>query len=161
MRKQFSFVPQRKDEKFTYDAFRSMLGIMGTGRGFRFWTEAPCCDQNVDYFSGSQLLESRHLSSKEGWKIQGAWIPWSDFDQRGDKIPTSLANFEHSWRSYYAWRGLPLESPAVLLLHWPMTVYRLLSLLKLVPSRVPSVRRKLIAHYIGVESELKFFFHVS
>ncbi|KXZ43102.1 hypothetical protein GPECTOR_102g55 [Gonium pectorale] len=32
----------------------------------------------------------------------------------------------HDWRSYYGWAGLPLESPAALLLHFPLTLYGVL-----------------------------------
>ncbi|TDL17379.1 hypothetical protein BD410DRAFT_754422, partial [Rickenella mellea] len=62
--------------------------------------------------------------------------------------------FEHNWRSYYDWRGIPLKSPAALLLHWPLSVYRLLFLLGFVPQDVEESRRKLVLYYIGVQQEL-------
>lgn len=43
-----------------------------------------------------------------------------------------------------------------MLLHWPMTIYRLLDLLQMVPMEPPLERRKPTVHYVGVEKELDF-----
>jgi len=57
--------------------------------------------------------------------------------------------------SYYKWRGLPLKSLAILLLHWPLSIYRLLYLLGFVPSENDrGGRRKLNIHCLGIEAEL-------
>ncbi|KAI3503093.1 hypothetical protein L1887_31529 [Cichorium endivia] len=33
-----------------------------------------------------------------------------------------------SWNDYYEWRGIPLDSPVALLLHWPFTIYHAIQL---------------------------------
>ena len=63
-----------------------------------------------------------------------------------------------SWEEYYAYRGLPPSSPCALLLHYPLTLYHLLtSFLKLDvdrPSAGSSDPRKVLVHWVGAEREL-------
>jgi hypothetical protein len=63
------------------------------------------------------------------------------------------------WKSWYEWRRLPLESPAALLMHFPLTVYWLLvDTLKVTSPQAGSTeeRKSLVVHYIGAETELNF-----
>jgi hypothetical protein len=81
-------------------------------------------------------------------------ISWLVFSQ-GCQAPM----FAHNWTSYYEWRGLPLKSLAALLLHWPLSIYRLLYLLGLVSSEGSrNKRRKLNIHYLGVEVRSSIIF---
>ena len=105
---------------------------------------------------GGALLSDEHLEEKDGWKLPMEEIPWLTF-REGRKAPSFPPAFEHNWTSYYKWRGLPLESPAALLLHWPLSIYHLLYRLDFVPSETEiagSERRKLKIHCIGVEVRL-------
>ncbi|KAF8963784.1 hypothetical protein BDZ97DRAFT_1819194 [Flammula alnicola] len=75
----------------------------------------------------------------------------------GVSLPPQLPpSFEHNWANYYKWRGLPAESPACLLLHWPLTVYRLLFILGLVATEIPKERHHLLVHLVGIEMEVDF-----
>ena len=58
-----------------------------------------------------------------------------------------------SWRAYYAERGLPLDSPAALLLHFPLTVYHILCTLGLAGRHDPvgGSNGPVRVHYLGAE----------
>ncbi|XP_004504502.1 uncharacterized protein [Cicer arietinum] len=58
-----------------------------------------------------------------------------------------------SWRDYYKWRRIPLDSPVALLLHWPLTIYRAAQLVGITTSNLV-VGDKLYIHYLGPEKEL-------
>jgi hypothetical protein len=78
-------------------------------------------------------------------------MPWLTFSE-GQKAPSFPLVFEQNWMSYYKWRGLPLKSPAALLLHWPLSMYRLLYLLGFVPKDPGGPEhRKLTIHWLGIE----------
>ncbi|XP_020998227.1 uncharacterized protein LOC107489029 isoform X3 [Arachis duranensis] len=65
------------------------------------------------------------------------------------QIPVQL----HSWSDYYNWRCIPLDSPAALLLHWPLTIYHAAQLVG-IGTLNPEVCDKLYLHYLGPEKEL-------
>ncbi|KAF8963774.1 hypothetical protein BDZ97DRAFT_1819120 [Flammula alnicola] len=88
---------------------------------------------------------------------QSPWYQVSTVASGGSLPPQAPPSFEHNWANYYyKWRGLPAESPACLLLHWPLTVYRLLFILELVEKEVPNERRHLLVHLVGIEMEVDF-----
>lgn len=118
------------------------------GRGSRAATRAPNTSQGF-YCSINSILRER-----TGWKLPEKEIPWLDFSFGGK--PPKVASFEQNWASYYEWRGLPLQSPAVLLLHWPLTAYRLLTIAGVVPVPASETRRQLTVHMLGVEKEVDF-----
>jgi hypothetical protein len=103
---------------------------------------------------GMQLLEDEQLDDRQGWKLPDKEIPWLDFESNDIPPPPTPPNFDHTWTSYYKWRGLPIDSPAALLLHWPLSVYNLLHQLHLIPSQIPLQRQRLVVHLLGVEKEL-------
>ena len=154
--KQFPWARQQSDGTFSFVALKGSKNILGTGAEFGWWTEEPCCNDRSTYTWGFRLLEDQHLRERDGWKLPDNHIPWLDFGLSGTVPPKAPAQFEHNWKGYYAWRGLPIESPAALLLHWPLTAFRLLSLLGFVPSPPPSERRQLTVYLLGVEKELDF-----
>lgn len=74
-----------------------------------------------------------------------------NFDEsKGRMPPQSLPNFADSWASYYEWRKLPISSPAAHLLHWPLTIYRMLRVLGIDAGSVQS-RKSLTIFLVGVE----------
>lgn len=154
--KQFPWARMQKDGSFEFSVFLMSKDLLGTGREFGWWTMSPCCKDRSTYTWGFQLLEAQHMKEKEGWKLPDDQIPWLDFAAGGREPPQLPVDFEHTWEAYYKWRGLPMESPACLMLHWPLSVFRLLHILELVPSTPPTERRRLLIHYIGVERELDF-----
>jgi hypothetical protein len=94
------------------------------------------------------------LTERPGWRLSDKETPWLDFSFGGK--PPKLASFEHNWASYYEWWGLPIESPAALLLHWPLTVYRLLTIAGVIPMPSSETRRQLTVHMLGIEKEMDF-----
>ena len=166
--KQFPWGRIEKDGKFDYLTNLALLSLLGEGPKFGWWTmQLPnkaqeCKSRLLGYVvyldtHGGILLSDEHLDEAAGWKLPAEQIPWLHFGE-GRKAPSFPPMFEHNWPSYYKWRGLPLESPAVLLLHWPLTVYRLLFLLGFLPSETSRpVGRKLSIHLIGVEVKFNLF----
>lgn len=64
------------------------------------------------------------------------------------------------WDSWYRWRRLPKESPAALLMTFPVSVYWMLAeVLKIADPKKGTVEGEfipLVVHYIGAEAELNF-----
>ncbi|GJJ13812.1 hypothetical protein Clacol_008069 [Clathrus columnatus] len=162
---QFPWARIENDGTFRYRIVLASRGLLGNGREFGFWSEEPCCNEHgLDTFEwGTSLMQSNHLDEKTGWKLPDDEIPWLTFDENSSgshKPPTFPPSFEDNWKSYYEWRGLPLTSTAALLLHWPLSIYRILEKLKLTPSgerrSVNGERKSLLVHYIGAEEELDY-----
>jgi hypothetical protein len=158
--KQFPWERIEKDGTFRFHVVLASRGILGTGKDYGFWSEEPCCDEHglTSFEWGTALLQPNFPEDRAGWKLPDKEIPWLEFDDAHEP-PSFPPNFESSWRSYYEWRGLPLSSPAALLLHWPLSVYQLLAKLDLVPKatkEMPGERQKLLVHYIGAEEELDY-----
>lgn len=153
---QFPWVQENSDGRVTFQAIEDLRRTEDPG----WWTEAPhdhWHKSTHDIVWGSALLQDEQLDDRKGWMLPDTHIPWLDFATIGaSSPPKSPPSFEHTWASYYKWRGLPLESHAALLLHWPMTVYRLLHKLGLASSAIPIQRRQLTIHLIGIEKELDF-----
>lgn len=153
--KPFPWIRQTHDGSSIVDRYRASRGLFGCGPDYGWWTEAPCsCDDEVDYMWGTHLLEDEHLDDRQGWKLPDDEIPWLDFDSTHIPPPSTSPNFDHTWASYYKWRGLPMRSPAAVLLHWPLSIFRLLHQLHCIPSEPSSERRRLTVHLLGVEREL-------
>ncbi|KIJ45180.1 hypothetical protein M422DRAFT_207452 [Sphaerobolus stellatus SS14] len=162
--KQFPWARLENDGTFRSKVLLASRGLLGTGKEFGYWSEEPCCDEHglTAWEWGISLMQSDLPDEKAGWKLPDEEIPWLTFNEE-HKPPAYPPTFEDNWKSYYEWRGLPLSSPAALLLHWPLTVYSLLKQLKLVPKlptdlsdSVATSRRSLLIHYLGVEEELDY-----
>ncbi|KAF5384280.1 hypothetical protein D9615_003256 [Tricholomella constricta] len=153
--KQFPWARQERDGTFGFTIFQAAQGLLGSGREFGWWTRIPCCADASRYVWGFLLLEDEHLREDKGWKLPEEHVPWLDFAFGLATPPKAPPPAEQSWEMYYAWRGLPLQSPAVLLLHWPLSIYRLLHLLGLT-SKQSTERRHLTVHLLGIEREIDF-----
>ncbi|GLB39896.1 putative MYND finger [Lyophyllum shimeji] len=152
---QFPWAKQEHDGTFDFSILLASKSLLGSGREFGWWTRTPCCADRSRYVWGFQLLEEDHLTDDMGWRLRREHLPWLDFAAGQATPPRVPPPLDHSWSKYYEWRGLPLDSPAALLLHWPLTVYRLLHLLGLA-SAYPQGRRHLTVHLLGVEREIDF-----
>ncbi|KZT33036.1 hypothetical protein SISSUDRAFT_1054686 [Sistotremastrum suecicum HHB10207 ss-3] len=130
--------------------------LHGIGPAFGWWTVPPCDARESHAFGNSYLQRSSHLTELEGWKLPENEIPWFNFDESKGRVPPqSLPNFADSWASYYEWRKLPISSPAAHLLHWPLTIYRMLRVLGIDAGSVQT-RKSLTIFLVGVEKELGF-----
>ncbi|TDL14290.1 hypothetical protein BD410DRAFT_264185 [Rickenella mellea] len=131
-------------------AIRDYLGARGNG----WWSQGIGQPPQITYEIGHALLLDKHYDEHARWRLPRDEIPFLTF-QENKKALKYPPNFDHNWKSYYEWRCLPLKSPAALLLHWPLSVYRLLFLMGFVPHNSPVSRRTLVIYYIGVEQELE------
>jgi hypothetical protein len=166
--KQFPWARIGEDGAFSYELALAMRHLLGKGPKFGWWALEER-DLNLTMKQlilttgharpptlawGSILLSSKHFDEKSGWTLPEKEIPWLSFGQ-GRAAPSFPPAFEHNWTSYYKWRGLPLKSIAVLLLHWPLSIYRLLYLLGMIPPQTDGgERRKLSIHCLGIEVRL-------
>ncbi|KAJ7752821.1 hypothetical protein DFH07DRAFT_1061636 [Mycena maculata] len=113
-----------------------------------------------DYLDGSALLDVKHLNNRDGWKLEPELIPFHNFSSLW--APPRLASKVTitDWDSWYTWRRLPKESPAALLMHFPMSVYWLLvETLRVADPKAglpDGPRVQLNTHYIRAEVELNF-----
>ncbi|KAG6905581.1 hypothetical protein DXG01_001864 [Tephrocybe rancida] len=146
----------KSNRTYELNMVRASRGLHGSGSEFGWWTQAPCCGDHPKYMPGFQLLEEEHFGDEVGWKMAKDLIPWLDqaaFSKGLAKVPIAPPPSEQSWTKYHEWRNLPVNSLAVLLLHYPLSVYRLLHLLGLAHP-APSKKRHLKVHLLGVEEEL-------
>ncbi|KAI5991624.1 hypothetical protein EDD15DRAFT_2388580 [Pisolithus albus] len=155
--KQFPWGRIEKDGTFPHDFILAYYGVLGH-EGFGYWSTPGGSSPHMvhsdnrgpqdhdllrvapqdGYQHGYQLLHDKHLDDKGGWKLEDRLIPKLQFEAGMEPAIASSANVT-DWKSWYGWRDLPLESPAALLMHYPLTVYQLLSL---------------NVHYLGPEVEL-------
>ncbi|KAL9328117.1 hypothetical protein ACSQ67_003120 [Phaseolus vulgaris] len=85
------------------------------------------------------------LGLNNGWDLPSVLCPCG---------PNSLVLEQlHSWRDYYRWRSIPLDSPVALVLHWPLTIYHAAHLVGITAVK-PEISEKLYIHYLGPEKEL-------
>ncbi|XP_076892845.1 uncharacterized protein LOC143544690 [Bidens hawaiensis] len=95
---------------------------------------------------GSSDLPLDHLRSDKGWSLPNRLCPC-----RG---PLSILKKQLcSWSEYYEWRGISLDSPVALLLHWPLTMYQAIQL-AFGKQLTNETTDELCIHYLGPEREL-------
>ncbi|KAG1739706.1 hypothetical protein EDB19DRAFT_1978101 [Suillus lakei] len=152
-------------------AYYSVLGAEGFGYGSIYGgsnahlqqpsntsdpSEALRVEDTKGFGHGCMLLSNKLLTDETGWKLGKRLIPRLVFELGTEPELASKADIV-DWDSWYRWRNLPKESPAALLLHYPLTVYQLLVNVLYVagPKRnSPESRQALNVHYIGAEVEL-------
>lgn len=173
--KLFPWGKLESDGTFAESLVRAYFGVLGAN-GYGYWSEAGgsaphqiqpnstmgnhenplCVDPVESYQDGYLLLLDRHLDDKAGWKLEDGFIPKLHFERGRELLIGSSVNVV-DWKSWYQWRSLPFETPAALLMHYPLTVYHLLVNVLNVASPSggsPEHRRTLDVHYLGAEVEL-------
>ncbi|KAF8845258.1 hypothetical protein BDN67DRAFT_443877 [Paxillus ammoniavirescens] len=173
--KLFPWGKLESDGTFAEPFIRAYYGVLGA-EGFGYWSTSggtvphqpqpgtggvsngsPLRVGPVEgYQDGYLLLLDRHLDEKVGWLLEERLVPKLHFEPGSEPMIASSANVV-DWNSWYQWRGLPLESPAALLMHYPLTVYQLLVHVLHVTSPTrnsPEHRQTLNVHYLGAEVEL-------
>jgi hypothetical protein len=98
------------------------------------------------------------LTEDEGWRLPKELIPSLALHD-SDTCPAFPPTFETNWTSYYQWRGLPMASPAAILLHWPLAVYACLKELGLLQSAT-DLRKKLTVFYVGARVHIAIPCHL-
>ncbi|KAI7757278.1 hypothetical protein M8C21_019189 [Ambrosia artemisiifolia] len=115
----------------------SFLDKLGIHRAGIWICECSC---------GSSVFSLDHLRSDKGWSLSSRLCPCRE--------PLSILKKQLcSWSEYYEWRGIPLDSPVALLLHWPLTVYQAIQL-AFAKELILETSDELCIHYLGPEREL-------
>ncbi|KAF9058329.1 hypothetical protein BDP27DRAFT_1303897 [Rhodocollybia butyracea] len=175
------------DGTFSVDLARGRFDVLG-GSGYGYWSHkggpAPHSVGSIDidkiaattpyaqlmrkmiksfdHLDGKDLLKTEQLSDEQGWKLPLEYIPYRDFTHKDDRRPVLATEFDGGivdWDSWYRWRKIPKDSPAALLMDFPMSVYQMLvHCLKVTSPGAGSAaeRVKLNIHLLGVEVELNF-----
>ncbi|KAK7472199.1 hypothetical protein VKT23_000321 [Stygiomarasmius scandens] len=182
--KQFSWGRIESDGTFNRDIARGRFGVLG-GDDVGFWSHkggpvphqqrGPFSPENTsggysamvarlftafDHLDGKDLLKAKHLSDEEGWELPSNLIPHRDFTS-ADRRPVLVTDFGEvkDWDSWYRWRKLPKDSPAALLIDFPLSVYQLVvNCLRVTNAKKGSPDRRIPVHIqmLGVEVELNY-----
>lgn len=181
--KSFPWGRLESDGTFSFDIARGRFGVLGSS-GYGYWSHrggpAPHSEaaavnmgsspyasqyqklvQSFEYRDGKDLVGKKHLSDEEGWKLPSKFIPYRNFLSAAT-CPKLVTEFEEGvvdWDTWYRWRNLSKESPAALLMNYPMSVYQMLvNCLDLTSPNAgqPDKRVGLHIHLLGAEVELNF-----
>ncbi|KDR71612.1 hypothetical protein GALMADRAFT_74898 [Galerina marginata CBS 339.88] len=181
--KSFPWGRLESDDSMNFDIARGRFGVLG-GPGFGYWShrsghiphsepsaldisDAPYVAdirkhwKSSAYLDGKDLLKGKHVSDKEGWKLPSNLIPYRNFFSPSNR-PELVTEFEEGvvdWESWYRWRKLTKDSPAALLMNYPLSVYQMLvNCLEVASPKAgrPDKRIPLHVHLLGVEVELNY-----
>ncbi|KAG9017288.1 hypothetical protein FRB95_012019 [Tulasnella sp. JGI-2019a] len=185
MLQQFPWGRVEMDATFAADVARARFDVLG-GLGYGFWSEAGGITPHLssqgqdpinksknkemralaeayaapaEYIAGYHLLTKKLPNDEEGWKLSPELIPWLNFDATHKPPPPASEAKIVNWHSWYQWRGLPKQSPAALLMNFPLSVYQMLVSVSEVTSPTISTaqdRHEVVVHYLGAEVELNF-----
>lgn len=154
------------DGSFNFDIARGHFEVLGAS-GNGYWSHhgdlvvRSAATPGFDHLDGEDLLGNNHLSDKEGWKLPSKLIPHRAFlsPATRPKMVTEFKQGIRDWDSWYLWRKLEKESPAALLMNYPMSVYQIVvECLELTSANAgkPGQRVALHLHLLGIKSELNY-----
>ncbi len=181
--KSFPWGRLESDGTFNFDIARGRFGVLG-GSGYGYWSHrggpAPHSEaaainmsslpyaseyqkllQSFDHRDGKDLIGKKHLSDEEGWKLPSKYIPYRNFSSSAP-CPILVTEYKPGvvdWDTWYSWRNLSKESPAALLMSYPMSVYQIIvNCLELTSPNTGQLEKRigLHIHLLGVEVELNF-----
>ncbi|KAL3654143.1 hypothetical protein CASFOL_003824 [Castilleja foliolosa] len=127
---------------FTLEAIQGARCSFLTGHEIHrlgMWMYECCCEVSAMSFDNSRLIND--------WNLPSGLCPC-----KGPSFPIPEKHL-NTWNDYYEWRCIPRNSPAALLLHWPLTVYWAVQLATR-ESLIPEISNELRIHYLGPEKEL-------
>jgi hypothetical protein len=178
---QFPWGRLERDGTFNFDVARARFGVLG-GDGCGYWAHrgGPVAhlDQGDSAFSthdpaqggllkrhaflDGQALLARAHPADDAWKLPPRLVPFLDFARPDARRPvpvTELPERVGDWAAWHAWRRLPRESPAALLMAVPLSVFHLLVCCLCVTkphAGAPERRVPLHVHFLGAEVELNY-----
>lgn len=164
--KSFPWGRLESDDSFNFDIARGRFEVLGTS-GYGYWSHQgglvarSATVTGFGCLSGEDLLRNNHLSDGEGWKLPPNLIPHRNFSSPATR-PKLVTEFEPGivdWDSWYRWRKLTKESPAALLMNYPMSVYQIIvNCLELTSTKAgkPDQRIALRLHLLGTKFELNY-----
>ncbi|XP_062111784.1 uncharacterized protein LOC133823180 isoform X3 [Humulus lupulus] len=97
------------------------------------WLYECQCGTSVASFSCSSLTDN-------SWNLPDIMCPCNE-------TVSSPSKHFCTWKEYYEWRYIPLDSPVALLLHWPLTIYHATQ--TGLGSRISETNQKLHIHYLA------------
>lgn len=102
------------------------------------------------------LLHQSFPDEKIAWhNISDDQIPWYDFTSRLAPPRLVAGKILTSWKEWYQWRGLSVDSPVALVMHHVMSCYFMLTnTLGHKPLAPSAPRYRLAVHLVGAEIEL-------
>ncbi|KAJ7675630.1 hypothetical protein DFH06DRAFT_663438 [Mycena polygramma] len=119
------------------------------------WERMKEEQKKIKFVNGQDLLEDKHLTDHEGWKLSAEQVVHRDFS--GVQPPRRRLSLLRNWDEWHSWRKVPKSSPASLLMHYPLSIYWMLTeTLKVASIKSKESRVHLTVHYIGAEVELNF-----
>ncbi|GBG93502.1 hypothetical protein CBR_g72156, partial [Chara braunii] len=132
------------------DSFRSNMCMFLEKKGLHkcgLWQAECACASAAE-----------RVGEVSGWHLPASLAPSRD--------PPSVPNdWLRNWKEYYSWRELPLDSPAAILLHFPLTIYHCLHLavsshddVVAAPRRSPPGQfagQQLVVHLLGADKEVR------
>ncbi|KAJ7237958.1 hypothetical protein C8J57DRAFT_1087093 [Mycena rebaudengoi] len=120
----------------------------------RSWEKTKEVHRGNKFIDGHDLLKEKHWSDDEGWKLPADCVVRRDFSRA--QTP-SRASLVRNWDDWHTWRKIPKSSIASLLMHYPMTIYWMLTkILNVASVGLKESHAHLTVHYIGAEVELNF-----
>jgi hypothetical protein len=184
--KQFPWGRLESDGTFNRDIARGRYDVLGSS-GMGFWShkggpvphQAPGPEgqhnaaldaypepikrmmRSFYHLDGKDLLQKKHLTDEDGWKLPAALIPYREFSDTS-KRPMNVNDFGESvkdWDSWYRWRKLPKESIAALIMNFPLSVYQLLVYCLEVTNSAKGSKEHRVPihiHLLGTEAELNY-----
>ncbi|TDL23630.1 hypothetical protein BD410DRAFT_143033 [Rickenella mellea] len=149
--RQFPWGRMKLKGLFQFQMFLASRNLLGDAPSFAYWQ-----DTCKPYYGG-RLLEEKYLCAEEGWKLPLDEIPNLTFHHRKPPARCPPSSQMQDWKSYHEWRGLPMTSPAALILQLPLTIYRLLHLLGMTPDAHADKRRRSMAvYYLCAANEVDY-----
>ncbi|KAJ6465616.1 hypothetical protein C8R47DRAFT_1154686 [Mycena vitilis] len=165
---------------FFHDLARARFGVLG-GAGFGFWSQSGLGifedkeedkfmtarrkdnpdfwkmwdrkleeQKKITFLDGQDLLNDRHLTDDEGWKLPAEQVVHRGFS--GLQPPRRRLSLLRNWDDWHSWRKVPKSSPASLLMHYPLSIYWMLTeTLNVASVESKESRVHLTVHYIGAE----------
>lgn len=181
--KSFPWGRLESDGTFSFDIARGRFGVLGSS-GCGYWShrggtsphsEAAAVNmasspyasdhqklvKSYNHLDGKDLIVKKHLTDEEGWKLSSKFIPYRNFSSPATR-PKLVTEFEAGvvdWDSWYRWRNLSKESPAALLMDYPMSVYQMVvNCLEITSPNAGQIDKRvaLNLHLLGAEVELNF-----
>ncbi|KAH9939853.1 hypothetical protein B0H21DRAFT_29837 [Amylocystis lapponica] len=181
---QFPWARVEIDGSFPLDIMKARWSVLGAGASFGYWSipgprgsqvhdtfgsynpdedavyaakRKTAIPRAVGYVHGEVMLGATWPTDEGAWKLKDEnLIPHLFFSEMYPPPKAAERGEVKDWASWYAWRGLGLESPAAHLMDYPLTVYHILTDVIKVANPTASARRRqnLLVHYLGPEVEL-------
>ncbi|KAJ3046642.1 hypothetical protein HK097_000670 [Rhizophlyctis rosea] len=109
-------------------------------------------EKEVGVYQPGLMLLGEQFPGDEAWGLEEGLFPHLPDSDGIKAVPNPLdGTLIASWQQYYEWRNIPPRSIAVMLLHMPLTIYRMVTKF---PHLLADTSEPLNIHLLGPEREL-------